>query len=441
VSGVLAFEWALMMIIAGVAGRWRGRFSASIVAACCAGFWLALCLVIQNEAGGLDRGSIGVLTAGTVAILVVAAWSGHRSGRAKQAALAEPRRSAATGQTPFPSDIRRLGEALQRFDDWLERYRHDADPWPEFDEFLRSLLHENCRAARVKPYRILSEEDAPVPLRAAESAYTNEIIVTPRGVMSYVIRTGRSWRASNPACRADVPDAATTGHGPIAWAFPVQQAGRTIGVVTVGELPPAAETGPLARDLLDTLERLVSQCWIMLLEVCRSRASATTDPASGLLTLSAFTEAAEHVWHEARRRGEPLAVLVIAAEGLRTLEEGGRWTQAGLVISRAGNLLAQRCRSSDLLARFDESRFLMLLRRVDLDLAVLIASELLQKLFATTADVPNSQAVRFRGGIAMGAGARPDLGNLITQAVERCHRARRQGLPLLATEVQSEAVV
>lgn len=440
-SGVLAFEWALMMIIAGVAGRWRGLLSGCIVAVCCAGFWLALFLIIANEAGGLDRGAIGILAAGTIAILLVAAWSGHRPEHLNQPADAAPKRGAAPAQALIVSDIRRLGEALQQFDDWLERYRHDADPWPEFEEFLRGLLHRSCRAARVKPYRILSEEDAPVPLRAAESANTNEIIVTPSGVMGHVIRTGQSWWASDPACRAEVPDAAATGHGPIVWAFPVQQAGRTIGVVTVGELPPAAETGPPLRDLLDTIERLVSQCWVMLLEVCRSRATATTDPVSGLLTLSAFTEKAESIWNEARRRGEPLAVLIIAAEGLRTLEEGGRWTQAGLLISRAGNLLAQRCRTSDLLARFDESRFLMLLRRVDLDLAVLIAGELLQKLTATVAEIPNSRAVRFRGGIAMGAGARPDLGNLITQAVERCHQARRQDLPLLATEVQSEAAV
>ncbi len=440
-SGVLAFEWALMMIIAGVAGRWRGRLSGCVVAACCAGFWLGLSLILQSDAGDLDAGTVGILTAGTMAILIVAAWSSRRPERSEAVAAARSRRREAAAPVLPMSDVRRLGEVLRQFDDWLERYRHDADPWPEFEELLRSLLHGACRAARTKPYRILSEEDAPVPLRAAETAHTNEIITTPAGVMSYVIRTGQSWRASDPACRAEVPDAAVTGHGPIAWAFPVQQGGRTIGVVTVGELPRVSDVGPLSDGLLDTLERLISQCWVMLMEVCRSRATATTDPASGLLTFDAFVNAAERVWGAARRRGERLAVLIIAAEGLRTLEEGGRWTQAGLVISRAGNLLAQRCRSSDLLARFDESRFLMLLRRVDRDLAVLIAKELLQKLAATTADVPNSRSVRFRGGIATGAGAGPDLDGLITQAVEQCHQARRQGVLLLATDASSEVAV
>ena len=440
-SGVLAFEWVLMMIVAGVAGRWRGLLSGGIVAACCAGFWVALFLVIGHETGNLNTGSIGILTAGALAILGIAAGTGRHAGRPKPPPVAATGRDTAPRTNPPPSDVRRLGEALQQFDDWLERYRHDADPWPEFDEFLRSLLHQHCGAVRVKPYRVLSEGDAPVPLRAAESAHTNDFVLTPDGVMGYILRTGQSWLADDPACRAEVPDAAATGHGPIAWAFPVRQAGNTIGAVTVGELPAPAENADRFRDLLRTMELLVSQCWTMLLEVCRSRVGATTDPASGLLTLTAFTEAAERVWNEARRRGEPMAVLVIAAEGLRTLEEGGRWTQAGLLVSRAGNLLALRCRENDLLARFDESRFLMLLRRVDLDLAALIANELLQKLTAATADVPNSRLVRFRGGIAIGAGARPDLGNLISQAVEQCHLARRRDLPLLATEVASEAVV
>jgi GGDEF domain-containing protein len=167
------------------------------------------------------------------------------------------------------------------------------------------------------------------------------------------------------------------------------------------------------------------------MEVCRNRASCTTDPVSGLLTRKAFFEAAEQSLRQCYRRGEPITIAVLAAEGLRALDDGGQWTQVNTLITRVGDLLTSRCRANDCFARFDESRFIAFFERVDSELAMLIAEELVAKLRSLTDSLRiGANAVDFRCGLA-GSGTRsPELKALVARATEQCHRARLLSVPV-----------
>jgi hypothetical protein len=163
-NSVLVFEWFMMMLIAGVAGRSRTFARAGIVAALCAAFWIALSVSVAGGVGHLGGWSAASLGAGTAAILAIAMWtSGPR--RAVSDDRPSPAAPGVVAERRVAVDTRWVQVLLHQFDDWLERYRSDADPWPEFGEFLRGLLHEHCGASRIKPYRILSEDEVLVPLR------------------------------------------------------------------------------------------------------------------------------------------------------------------------------------------------------------------------------------------------------------------------------------
>jgi GGDEF domain-containing protein len=156
--------------------------------------------------------------------------------------------------------------------------------------------------------------------------------------------------------------------------------------------------------------------------------SATTEPVTGLLTRKAFVDAGEVALAESYRRAEPVAILIVAVEGLRVLDDAGRWAHCNALIGQAGQVLALRCRANDLLARFDESRFVMLLRRVDRELAALIAAELVNKLNAIDlSDIEAAEGIVFRGGLGVsGDDGNAPLADLVAQAVQNCHDARRK---------------
>jgi GGDEF domain-containing protein len=434
-NSVLVFEWFMMMLIAGVAGRSRTFARAGAVAALCAVFWIALCVAVAGGVAGLGGWNAVSLVAGTAAIFAITLWTGgpRRPIADDDPAGTEPAHRA-DGDTDSRAawDTRWIRTMLQQFDDWLERYRSDADPWPEFGEFLRGLLYEHCGASRIKPYRILSEDEVLVPLREMHSTDSLDVLPAQGWPIEQLIAGGRSLLrddADEEGHRV-LRETAELGVGSVAWAFPIRQASRTIGVVFVGDIDRSGLPGPGHRDRLSTMELLISQCWSTLLEVCRSRASATTDPVSGLLTRDVTIGAGEHVIRECHHRREPVAVIVIAIEGLRRLDERGEWCQANAVIRQAAAELAVRCRPTDLLGRFDDSRFIMILRRVDAELGKLIADELVARLRTLgVGGLPDDVEIGFRGGVVSSGSDAPTLAELIAVAVEQCHRARRQGEP------------
>ncbi len=423
----------MMMLIAGVAGRSRTFARAGVVAALCAVFWVALCVAV---AGGMDelRGwSAASLAAGTAAILAIARWtSGSRRAVPPDGLPGPASAPRVDAEPPLVHDTRWIQTLLRQFDDWLERYRSDADPWPEFGELLRGMLYEHCGASRIKPYRILSEDEVLVPLREMESSDSNDLLSAREGPIARMVALGRSLRTDGDDVedRRILQEMIGLGLGPVAWAFPIRQASRTIGLVFVGELDRRLAPERAHRDRLATMELLIGQCWSTLLEVCRSRASATTDPVSGLLTRDVLIGAGEHILRECYHRREPVTVLVIAIEGLRRLDERGLWCQANAIIGQAATELAGRCRPTDLLGRFDDSRFIMILRRVDAELAKLIAGELVARLRSLeVGDLPDGVEIGFRGGVVSSGSDTPTLASLIAVAVGQCHRARRQGDP------------
>ena len=80
---------------------------------------------------------------------------------------------------------------------------------------------------------------------------------------------------------------------------------------------------------------------------------------------------------DAYQCSEPVVLAAVAIEGLRGLDDAGHWQQRDALITRVGHGLAERVRSDDVVGRFSDERFVVLLRRLDSGLGKLIAEKLL----------------------------------------------------------------
>ncbi len=183
--------------------------------------------------------------------------------------------------------------------------------------------------------------------------------------------------------------------------------------------------------LLRAVEQLINQFWCMLTETLRCRTAVQIDPVSGLHTRPAFLRAGEQSLDESYSQGEPVAVAVIAMEGLRELSDSGRWEVADELIQGIADSLRRKVRTDDCLGRFDGSRFIVLLRRVDSELASLIVTQIMSRVSAVCSDQAQWNAtVGVRCGLAGSGIETPDLRPLVSRALVQCRRARVEDTPI-----------
>ena len=85
----------------------------------------------------------------------------------------------------------------------------------------------------------------------------------------------------------------------------------------------------------------------------------------------------------------------------------------------------------DRLGRFDDSRFILLLRRVDSELATLVVRQIITKLTTICGDAARWRtAIHVRCGLAGSGAAQPDPRVLISEALTEAQRARTEGLTI-----------
>ncbi len=312
---------------------------------------------------------------------------------------------------------------FDRFDDWLEKHRSDIDPWPKFDEFIRTLLYESCSATHVRPFHVLCEGDELSPLRATSPLEDVPRVSARRGIIGDVIATGRSYVAGvKPPGESPPYPAREAGEELLTWCFPIVQGSRGIGVVTVGQLGKAPEPN---EHRLRAVARITNLFWRVLCETCRSRTASMNDPASALFTRETFLHVSDETLQNSYGQGEPVALAVIALEQLRHLNDTARWDVADELVREVSILLKNRVRTDDHVGRFDGSRFLILLRRVDLSLATLILEQLLTRLQDLVSDTSRWRvSMGVRCGVTCSGKEQPDMHSLISQAIAECHKAR-----------------
>ena len=193
------------------------------------------------------------------------------------------------------------------------------------------------------------------------------------------------------------------------------------------------------------MERLINQFWCQLIDFLESRTAVQVDPGSGLLERATFLRVAEESIRDSYSQGEPVACVVFALEGLREINDSGRWEVADDLVREVADTLRCKIRTDDRIGRFDGSRIVLLLRRVDSDLASLIVSQIMARLSARQADLQAGFAcsaglwadetrdggdITIRCGVAGSGTDQVELRRLLSRALAQCRRARIENISI-----------
>lgn len=444
-SLALFLPWFPIVLAVGLGGRLLGRGRGYALGVLCAWFWLALAHASTGGAMWSQGGSIIALAAGAAAIITMGGWAGQTGLAEVTSAGGNPRAPSVTGTESVPTsaagiftdDLSRLAETLDRFSEWIVEHEHTEDLWPAFDGFIRAALRTCCGATHVRPYYLTSDGAFLEPLRTEAGAVDRRRVPATEGLPGAVLASRSAYVVGD---EATVPTPGPEGSVPggTAWCFPVYDGGRALGVVVVGHVPVT----PLRqRAMLRVAERLVSQCWRTLAETLRRRLASESDPISAVQTREAFLERGGRDLAESHALGEPAALAVVALEGLRELNDHGQWEAADEVVRNVGSILRGKVRADDRVGRFDGSRFLVLLRRVDADLTRLIVGQLIERLTALSRDeVPAGARVVARCGVALTGAGPPDLRAMLTRSLRQCRRAREERR-IVAGEFEPESAM
>lgn len=315
----------------------------------------------------------------------------------------------------------RIAASVQQFEDWFIQHRQDDDYWPAFGEFIRGMLHECCGAVRVTPYQIADNGRELLALRGANPLVQTDRLSVRKGIIGHVVTTGRSYLAGEAAHGSLIDSLVREGDSQVEWCFLVQYNQQRIGVVT------AAKVAVPSAVILGVIERLVGQFWFLASQAKLIATLEQCDPVCGLLGRPSFLEASEQAVTDSYEQGAPVAVAVLALEGLRAMNDSGRWEVADDLLREVSKFLRSKVRNEDRLGCFDGTRFVILLRCVDSELATLIIRQLIAQLSTLVGDFGRwGSSIKVRCGLAGSGTAQPSLRELVTRALAESGRAREQ---------------
>jgi diguanylate cyclase (GGDEF)-like protein len=171
------------------------------------------------------------------------------------------------------------------------------------------------------------------------------------------------------------------------------------------------------------------------------RLSAMTDGLTGLLNYRAFQSQLQHEIARVGRTGQPLSLLVIDADGLKTINDRFGHLVGDEVIRTIGRTIQENSRAADTPARWGGEEFLLLLPDTALEPARTVGERLRKKIAALRVE-PVAQIT-----VSMGGGCYPlqadSAGELIEVADRALYEAKQRGgncLVLARTERVSVAV-
>jgi diguanylate cyclase (GGDEF)-like protein len=101
-----------------------------------------------------------------------------------------------------------------------------------------------------------------------------------------------------------------------------------------------------------------------------------TDGLTGIKTRRFFWEALSSEWKRASRSGRPFSVVLIDLDKFKEVNDSFGHLEGDLVLARVGRLLEQRCRQSNVVARYGGDEFVILMPETSIDQAHSLAERL-----------------------------------------------------------------
>ncbi len=142
--------------------------------------------------------------------------------------------------------------------------------------------------------------------------------------------------------------------------LPVIYADQMLGVLNVESTHEAAfhpEDVMILRTLADQLATALHNAFTFQ----RTRQQAITDGLTGVKTHQFFMEALQAEWNRAARAGRGFSVVLLDLDRFKQVNDTMGHLEGDLVLARLGKLLEQRCRHSNVVARYGGDEFMILM--------------------------------------------------------------------------------
>jgi diguanylate cyclase (GGDEF)-like protein len=128
--------------------------------------------------------------------------------------------------------------------------------------------------------------------------------------------------------------------------------------------------------ILNTLADLVATALHNSFVFQKLQQQSITDGLTGIKTRRFFWEALSSEWKRASRSGRPFSVVMIDLDKFKEVNDSLGHMVGDLVLTRVGRLLEQKCRQSNVVARYGGDEFVILMPETGIEQAQVLAERL-----------------------------------------------------------------
>lgn len=192
------------------------------------------------------------------------------------------------------------------------------------------------------------------------------------GVLGRVARTGDTSLVQDTSAThlsGILPDSRS------ALCIPISYAETLLGVLNVESKRENAFTEEdtlLLRTLADLLATALHNAFVFQ----KMQQQSITDGLTGIKTRRFFLEALQSEWKRASRSTRPFSVVMVDLDKFKQVNDTMGHLEGDLVLARIARLLEQKCRQSNVVARFGGDEFVILMPETGVDQAQVLAERL-----------------------------------------------------------------
>src|SRR5437870_5342669 len=192
------------------------------------------------------------------------------------------------------------------------------------------------------------------------------------GIVGRVARTGETalvQMTGDQRLQGVLPDSHAVLCIPITYGEKLQ------GVLNVESQSEDAFT-PQDVLVMKTLADLLATALHNALVFQQLQQQSITDGLTGIKTRRFFWEALNSEWKRASRSGRPFSVVLMDLDKFKEVNDTKGHLEGDLVLARVGRLLEQKCRQSNVVARYGGDEFVILMPETGIDQAQVLAERL-----------------------------------------------------------------
>jgi diguanylate cyclase (GGDEF)-like protein len=157
--------------------------------------------------------------------------------------------------------------------------------------------------------------------------------------------------------------------------LPISYGETLLGVLNVESRSESA-FAPQDELILNTLADLLATALHNSFVFQKLQQQSITDGLTGIKTRRFFWEALTSEWKRASRSGRPFSVVLIDLDKFKEVNDSLGHLEGDLVLARVGRLLEQKCRQSNVVARYGGDEFIILMPETGIDQSQVLAERL-----------------------------------------------------------------